>query len=142
MDTEPQHTPTGYVFHCPRPKHFAVDLQHFCPPGAGTAGYMFRFCFLFSKIGYLLGQLSQSLPADLRQILWFVEIRLQMINLKLVFRSLHRRCLGNQFLKVLSTELIFVTPVASVAAGQANVGFCIYVRFLLYALKSVLAMFS
>ena len=47
-----------------------------------------------------------------------------MINLKLVFRSLRRRCLGNQFLKVLSTELIFVTPVASVAAGQANVGFC------------------
>ena len=45
-----------------------------------------------------------------------------MISLKLVLRSLGGRCHGNQFLSVLSTELIFVTPVASGTAGYANVG--------------------
>jgi len=33
-------------------------------------------------------------------------------------------CLGDQFLLVLSTKQIFVTPMASGAAGRANVGLC------------------
>jgi len=44
-----------------------------------------------------------------------------MINVKLVFWFRKGHCHGNQFLLVLSTELIFVTPVASGAAGRANV---------------------
>jgi len=48
-----------------------------------------------------------------------------MISLKLVFyRFPGERCHGNQFLSVLYTELIFVTPVASGAAGWANAGLC------------------
>ena len=38
------------------------------------------------------------------------------------FRSFKGRCHGNQFLVVLSIELIFVTPVASGAARRINVG--------------------
>jgi len=45
-------------------------------------------------------------------------------NLKLVFRSPGGRCHGNQFLLVLSTELIVVTPAASGTAGRANAGLC------------------
>jgi len=48
-----------------------------------------------------------------------------MISLKLVFFPIPReRCHANQFLSVLYTELIFVTPVASGAAGWANAGLC------------------
>jgi len=47
-----------------------------------------------------------------------------MISVKLVFLSLKDRCHDNQFLLVLSTELIFVTPLARGATGRANVGLC------------------
>ena len=47
-----------------------------------------------------------------------------MINLQLVILSFKGSCHGSQYLLVLSTELIFVTPVASGAAGRANVGLC------------------
>jgi len=47
-----------------------------------------------------------------------------MVSLKLGFRSFKGRCHGNLFLLVLSTELIFVMLVASVAARQANVMLC------------------
>jgi len=45
-----------------------------------------------------------------------------MIDMKLVFfPSIEGRCHGNPVLLVLSTELIFVAPVASGSAGRANV---------------------
>ena len=48
----------------------------------------------------------------------------QMTSLKLVVRFFKGRCHGKQFLLDLSTRLMFVTPVASGAAGRANVELC------------------
>ena len=48
---------------------------------------------------------------------------------EIVFPAFKGRCHGNQFLLVLSTELIFVTPLASGAAGRANVGLCLASSF-------------
>jgi len=45
---------------------------------------------------------------------------MQIINLKLVFRSPKGRGHGKQFLLVASTELIRWTQAASGAAGRAN----------------------
>jgi len=48
-----------------------------------------------------------------------------MVSLKLVFGSLRVDiAMASSFLLVLSTDLIFVTPVASGTAGRANVGLC------------------
>ena len=52
--------------------------------------------------------------------------------LKLVFRSLEGRCRGKKFVQVLSTELIFMTPVASGEAGRANVRLCSAPSFYLF----------
>jgi len=43
---------------------------------------------------------------------------------EIVFRSVRRRCHVNQFLLVLSTELIRWTQAASGATGRANAGLC------------------
>jgi len=57
---------------------------------------------------------------------------------EIIFRSLERRCRGNQFLLVLSTEMLFgdlrqmalaYGKTYSGAAGRANVGFCHASRF-------------
>jgi len=57
----------------------------------------------------------------------FVELWLEMNNLKLVFRSLNGRCHGNEFLSVLSTELIRWTQAASVL----TLGFALHLVFLM-----------
>jgi len=46
-------------------------------------------------------------PTDFAKLSGLVELRLKMINLKLVFRYIKRRCHGNQFLLALSTKMSF-----------------------------------
>jgi len=55
-----------------------------------------------------------------------------MINLKLVFRFLKGRCHGNQFLLILSAELIFFTLLAGGAVGRANLRLCCASSFFIY----------
>jgi len=92
---------------------------------------MFCFCFLFYLfINFLLFNLCHIKLIYLKiyrifaKFKFSVELRLWMLNLKIVFRSLKGRRHVNQFLLVSSGDLIFVPFVASGVAGRANVGLC------------------
>jgi len=65
-------------------------------------GYMFCCCFLFSYLFsyFIVLMIPVNIyPTFLRQFfLGLVELWLQMIRQKLVFRSFKERCQGNQFL--------------------------------------------
>ena len=63
---------------------------------------------------------------ELRQVFTGVvcNCRLSTVNLKLVFRSLERRCCGNHILTILVHACRW-TQAASGAAGRANVGWAL-----------------
>ena len=96
--------------------------QLFSPPPLGC------FCFLLIYSLFripVIPIISKSARPIFGKFSGFVELWLQMISLKSVFCHPSRDFIVtiNYFL-VLSTEMTFVTPVASGAAGRANVGLC------------------
>jgi len=95
----------------------------------GTKGCMFCFCFLFLTIPVR----PIIYQTGFRQFSGLVET-MQMVNLKLLFQSFKGRCHGNQLL------FFIVTPVASCAAGRANVGIRHAFSFALFHMRKPLNM--
>ena len=83
---------------------------------------MFCFCFLFLTI-FVRHIISKSTVPIFAKFVGLVEILMQIINLKLVFRTSRDVAMATNFCRFLSTELTFVTPVVSGAAGGVTLGF-------------------
>jgi len=83
---------------------------------------MFCFCFLFLTI-FVRHIISKSTGPIFAKFVGLVEILVQIINLKLVFRTSRDVAMATNFCSFLSTELTFVTPVVSGAAGVVTLGF-------------------